>query len=93
MTLAPELKEILRLPEVQGAARVPRGGGRDPLRRCRLAFAIDEGIPVMLLEEARPLGPSASKSGSVLARLRLTLQGLAATVRRFRRPSSPGAAG
>lgn len=52
--LSQELKEILACPRCKGELefREPQGEIRCPA--CRLVFRIDDGIPVMLLDEARP---------------------------------------
>ena len=56
MPLSPELKEILACPKCKGDAGVPRGGRtRSTASACRLVYRIDDGIPVMLVDEARPL--------------------------------------
>jgi len=55
MALAPELKEVLACPKCKGEVEIREEEGEIRCRRCRLAFRIEGGIPVMLLEEARPL--------------------------------------
>jgi hypothetical protein len=55
MALAPELKEILACPRCKGGLEFREEEGEIRCLRCRLAFRIDDGIPVMLLDEARPL--------------------------------------
>jgi uncharacterized protein YbaR (Trm112 family) len=55
MALAPELKEILACPGCKGDLEFREEEGEIRCLRCRLAFRIDDGIPVMLLDEARPL--------------------------------------
>lgn len=55
MALAPELKQILACPKCKGELLFLEDEGEIHCARCRLAFRIDDGIPVMLLEEARPL--------------------------------------
>ena len=60
MALAPELLEILACPRCKGGLE-PRGGEGEGApealgcKACRLSFAVEEGIPVMLLEEAKPV--------------------------------------
>jgi uncharacterized protein len=54
--LAPELKEILACPKCKGDLEFHEERGEIHCRRCRLAFPIRDDIPVMLLDEARPLG-------------------------------------
>jgi uncharacterized protein len=53
--LAPELKEILACPRCKGELEFHEERGEILCRTCRLAFAIRDDIPVMLLDEARPL--------------------------------------
>ncbi len=55
MALAPELKEILACPRCKGELEFHEERGEIHCLRCRLAYRIADGIPVMLLEEARPL--------------------------------------
>jgi uncharacterized protein len=55
MALAPELKEILACPKCKGDLEFHEDRGEIHCTRCRLAFAIRDGIPVMLVEEAKPL--------------------------------------
>jgi uncharacterized protein YbaR (Trm112 family) len=56
MPLSPDLKEILACPKCKGELEFHEDRGEIHCLRCRLAFRIDAGIPVMLIEEARPLG-------------------------------------
>ncbi len=51
--LPPELKEILACPKCKGDLEFREAEGEIRCLACRLAFRIDEGIPVMLLDEAR----------------------------------------
>jgi uncharacterized protein YbaR (Trm112 family) len=51
--LAPELKEILACPRCKGGLEFRETEGEIRCLACRLAFRIDDGIPVMLLDEAR----------------------------------------
>ncbi len=55
MALAPELKEILACPRCKGGLEFHEERDEIHCTRCRLVFAIRDGIPVMLVEEARPL--------------------------------------
>lgn len=55
MNIDKELLEILACPRCRGRIRPstrPEGLACDA---CRLLYRIDDGIPVMLIEEARPL--------------------------------------
>lgn len=59
MTIDKELLEILACPRCRGRIRLsatPEGLACDA---CRLLYRIDDGIPVMLVEEARPLNADA----------------------------------
>ena len=53
--LAPELKEILACPKCKGDLEFREEEGRILCLRCRLAYEIRDGIPVMLVEEAKAL--------------------------------------
>jgi uncharacterized protein YbaR (Trm112 family) len=53
--LAAELKEILACPRCKGDLEFREEDAEIRCLACRLAFRIDDGIPVMLLDEARPL--------------------------------------
>jgi uncharacterized protein YbaR (Trm112 family) len=55
MPLAPELKEILACPKCKGALAFHEDRAEIHCLRCRLAYAIREDIPVMLVDEAKPL--------------------------------------
>ncbi len=53
--LPAELKEILACPKCKGDLEFHEEKGEIRCLRCRLAYRIDDGIPVMLVDEARPL--------------------------------------
>jgi uncharacterized protein YbaR (Trm112 family) len=53
--LAPVLKEILACPQCKGELEFRETEREIRCLRCRLVFRIEDGIPVMLLDEARPL--------------------------------------
>jgi uncharacterized protein len=55
MALAPELEEILACPRCKGGLQYHAADGELRCLRCRLAFRVEDGIPVMLVGEARPL--------------------------------------
>jgi hypothetical protein len=57
MALSKELKEILACPKCKGELEFHEERAEIHCKSCRLAFAIKDDIPVMLLEEARPLAP------------------------------------
>ena len=56
----PELLSILVCPRCKGELAVQRDpdGAEQSLdcAACELSYAVEDGIPVMLVEEARPLG-------------------------------------
>jgi uncharacterized protein YbaR (Trm112 family) len=51
--LAPELKEILACPKCKGELEFREAQAEIRCPRCRLAYRIDDGIPVMLIDEAK----------------------------------------
>ncbi len=53
--LAPELKEILACPKCKGELEFREAEAEIRCHACRLVFRIDDGIPVMLLDEAKPM--------------------------------------
>jgi uncharacterized protein YbaR (Trm112 family) len=50
--LPAELKEILACPRCKGDLEFRESEGEIRCQACRLAFRIEDGIPVMLLDEA-----------------------------------------
>ncbi len=55
MSLAPELLEILVCPKCKGDLEHRPDEQVLICRVCRLAYPIEDDIPVMLIDEARPL--------------------------------------
>ena len=55
MSIAPELKEILACPKCKGDLEFREAEKNIVCQACKLVFRIEEDIPVMLLEEAKPL--------------------------------------
>jgi uncharacterized protein len=55
MAIAPELKEILACPRCKGPLEFRDEAAEIRCLRCRLVFRVEGDIPVMLLDEARPL--------------------------------------
>jgi uncharacterized protein YbaR (Trm112 family) len=55
MSLVPELKEILVCPKCKGQLVFREEVGEIHCRACRLVYSIENDIPVMLIEEAKPL--------------------------------------
>jgi len=59
MALSAELKKILACPKCKGDLEFHEEKNEIHCRRCRLIYAIEEDIPVMLIDEARPLDTKA----------------------------------
>ena len=55
MALHPDLKEILACPKCHGDLLFHEDEKEIHCLRCELVYAIKDDIPVMLVEEARPL--------------------------------------
>ncbi len=55
MAIAQELKDILACPRCKGTLEFRDEADEIRCPACRLVFRVEDGIPVMLLEEARPL--------------------------------------
>jgi uncharacterized protein YbaR (Trm112 family) len=54
MTIDAELLEILACPRCKGPVRPVDAGAGLVCDRCRLLYPVEDGIPVMLIDEARP---------------------------------------
>jgi hypothetical protein len=63
MALAPELKEILACPRCKGELEFREEIAEIRCHACRLVYRIEDGIPVMLLDEARPFDGTPSPGG------------------------------
>jgi len=61
MPLSQILREILVCPKCNGPLELHEAQGEVRCLRCRLAYAIEGGIPNMLPGEARPLDSLALK--------------------------------
>ena len=55
MTIHPELLEILACPKCKGDIRLSDSQDGLICDRCRLVYEIRDGIPIMLIDEAKPL--------------------------------------
>ena len=55
MSLAPQLLEILVCPKCRGALEYREGESALLCHACRLRYAVRDGIPIMLIDEAKPL--------------------------------------
>ena len=55
MPIAAELKEILACPKCRGELEFRELENRILCNACKLAYRIEDDIPVMLIDEAQPL--------------------------------------
>ena len=56
MSLQKELLDILVCPKCKGDLEYRPGPPEELVcKACRLRYAVDDGIPVMLIDEAKPL--------------------------------------
>lgn len=55
MALAAELKEILACPKCKGELEFREAEKQIVCRACKLVYRIEDDIPVMLVDEAKPL--------------------------------------
>ena len=55
MTLAPELLEILVCPKCKGNLEYRTQPESLVCHACRLVYAVEDDIPIMLIDEAKPL--------------------------------------
>ena len=55
MALAAELKEILACPRCKGELEFREAEKQILCQACKLVYRIEDDIPVMLIDEARPL--------------------------------------
>lgn len=56
MIIDKELLEILACPKCKGSVRLNEKNDGLACDKCRIVYPIKEGIPVMLVDEASPLG-------------------------------------
>ena len=55
MAIKPELLEILACPKCKGDIQLNSSQDRLVCESCRLLYEIRDDIPIMLIEEAKPL--------------------------------------
>ena len=60
----PKLLEILVCPLTKGPLRYDEAAQELISEQAQLAYPIRDGIPIMLVDEARPLDGNASRPGS-----------------------------
>ena len=53
-----ELLDILACPQCKGPVELNPAGDEIVCRTCRLLFPVRDGIPVMLIDEAKPMAKS-----------------------------------
>ncbi|MBI5598489.1 MAG: Trm112 family protein [Deltaproteobacteria bacterium] len=56
MTVDSELLSILVCPACKGGIKLNDAETGIVCEKCRLLFPVEDGIPVMMIEEAKPLG-------------------------------------
>ncbi len=55
MAISPELLEILACPKCKGGIHLNASGDGLVCDHCKLIYEIRDDIPIMLIDEARPL--------------------------------------
>ncbi|MFA6411519.1 MAG: Trm112 family protein [Syntrophales bacterium] len=55
MTISKELLEIMACPKCKGEIKLNEGQDGLICHACKLRYEIREGIPIMLIDEAKPL--------------------------------------
>ena len=55
MTISKELLEILACPKCKGEIVLTEGQNGLSCHSCKLLYEIREGIPIMLIDEAKPI--------------------------------------
>jgi len=55
MPISKELLEILACPQCKGPVELNEAGDGLTCTPCRLVYEIRDGIPIMLIDEAKPL--------------------------------------
>jgi uncharacterized protein len=58
MTVPQQLLEILVCPKCRGELEYREQDSALLCHKCRLKYAVRDGIPIMLIDEATPLPPS-----------------------------------
>lgn len=61
MGIDPQLFQLMACPKCKGDLVLSPNGDWIDCPACRLRFAIEDGIPNMLIEEARPLDAATAK--------------------------------
>lgn len=57
MPIKPELLEILCCPKCKGDVKLTESGDGLVCENCKLLYPIEDDIPIMLIDEAKPLNP------------------------------------
>lgn len=53
--ISKRLLDVLACPKCKGSLNYEKGKSRLVCRKCRLAYRVEDGIPIMLVEEAEKL--------------------------------------
>ena len=59
MALSNDLLDILACPQCKGVVRYEEATAEICCQKCRLAYPVRDDIPVMLVDEARPMNGGA----------------------------------
>ena len=57
MSVAPDLLDLLACPRCKGPVRLMPEGSGLACPRCRVAYPVVDGVPMMIFEEAAPWTP------------------------------------
>lgn len=60
MTISKELLDILACPKCKGEIRLNEQKNGLICDQCRVVYEIRDGIPIMLIDEAKPIGDNQS---------------------------------
>lgn len=55
MSIAQELKDVLACPKCKGELEFRDAADQIVCKACKLVYRVEDGIPVMLIDEAKPL--------------------------------------
>ncbi len=58
MTISKELLDIIACPKCKGDIHLNEAGNGLICETCRLIYEIRDGIPIMLMDEAKPISTS-----------------------------------
>lgn len=55
MEISKDVLELLQCPKCKGSIALDAAGDRIICAHCKLGYEIRDGIPIMLIDEARPI--------------------------------------